>query len=1031
MPLFGNAEIRGEKYQAGWIKAETRPLEFIGRQDGRSGQNICAMFGVCGKLCSARISMDRWEKIESAYHIARDLSCEDRSRFLDEHCGSDSAMRQQIEALLAQDENPTSFLSRPAVNLASDSRSMFGSMAGLTGLRVGVYEVLEPIGSGGMGEVYRARDTTLGRDIALKVLPQILALDSDRLTRFKREAQVLATLNHPNIAAIYGFEESIAVQPPPQGSGEPGRSSKTVVRALVLELIEGPTLADRIAQGPISVDDALPIARQIAEALAAAHEHGIIHRDLKPANIKLRPDGLVKVLDFGLAKMLEPVAGGADVSASPPISPTVTERGVILGTAAYMSPEQAKGRPADKRVDLWAFGCVLYEMLTGTRAFAGPDVSDTLAAVLRGEPDWSALPPAVPPSVHTLIEGCLQKNRNQSIADISAARFLMSERQINAAFPTPIASQQPFWRRAVPFATIAAIAAGSSGILIWGIRPSGPSSATSAHAVRFVVTAPGGSSLGTRTQSSFPAISPDGTRLAFRVLRQGEPVLAVREIDAIEARVLTGTEGARYPFWSPDSRVIAFFAGGMLKAIGVVGGPIQTICEAAPVGGTWNRQGLIVFGGREGLLKVPATGGQPSRLTTLQQGEREHTFPQFLADGRRFLYFAAPNAVYLGSIDGRPSVRVLASDFGARYSPPGYLLFMQDGKLLARRFDIDEAHLVGDSVEIGENVVAFPGSGETPFSVSDNGVLAYAMEPPVNVRLEWVNRAGTSVQSVGPFPFGHYAGPELSPDGKQVAVESVPAPRTTAAPFANQDVWVFDLQRGRPTQLTFDPATDEHPIWSPDSSRLVFYSGRQGAEGLYQKMASGEKPEELLLQADKMARPSWPWDWASQGIVYDSGRQPLDLWLLPLVGDHKPKVLVRAASQGRFSPDGRWFAYSSEEVDRRRGEVFVKNFPPTDVKWRISIGGGSNPMWRRDGKELFYLAADGKLMAVPIASDGIIFRPDVPRPLFQTGLTGLYPRLRSYGVSSDGQRFLISVPEDPGTTRSIVIVSNWPAQLKQ
>jgi eukaryotic-like serine/threonine-protein kinase len=984
--------------------------------------------------------MNRWEKIESAYHIARDLSSEDRPRFLDEYCGSDSAMRQQIEALLAQDENPTSFLNRPAVDLATDWPSMVGSMAGLTGLRVGVYEVLEPIGSGGMGEVYRARDTTLGREVALKVLPQHLALDSDRFARFKREAQVLATLNHPNIAAIYGFEESVAVQPSPQDSGEPGRNSKAVVRALVLELVEGPTLADRIGQAPIPVDNALLIARQIAEALAAAHEHGIIHRDLKPANIKIRPDGLVKVLDFGLAKALESVEGAADVAVLPTMSPAVTEVGVILGTAAYMSPEQAKGRVTDKRVDLWAFGCVLYEMLTGTRAFPGEDVSDTLAAVLRGEPDWSALPPAVPPSVRTLIEGCLQKDRRQCIADISAARFLMSERQINAALPISIASQEPFWKRAVAFAAIAVIAAGISGILIWGIRSPDRSNATSADAVRFPVAAPRGTSLGTREQPSLPAISPDGTRLVFRVVRQGEVVLAVRELEALDAYVLTGTEGASYPFWSPDSRVIAFFSGGMLKTIPAAGGLIQTVCkaEAPGPGGTWNRQGLIVFGGNEGLLKVPATGGEPSRLTTLQQGETTHTSPQFLADGRRFLYFAAPNAVYLGSMDGKASVRVVASDFGARYSSPGYLLFMQDDKLLARRFDIDEARLMGDPVEIGERVGAYPGTGETPFSVSDNGVLAYATNTPVNVRLEWVNRAGTSIQSVGPFLFGHYADPALSPDGKQVAMDSIPAPRTTTAPWANQDVWVFDLDRGRPTQLTFDQATDEHPIWSPDSKRLVFYSGRQEAEGLYQTVASGEKPAELLLQADKEAYPL-PSDWSSQGILYDSyrsqesgarsGRRHVDLWWLPL-GDHKPEVLVPDAFQGRFSPNGRWFAYSSEEGRGGRTEVYVKSFPPTDVKWR-SIGGGSNPMWRRDGKELFYLAADGKLMAVAIAGDGITFRPDVPRPLFQTGLTGLYPRLKSYGVSYDGQRFLISVPEDPGPTRSIVVVSNWTAQLKQ
>jgi eukaryotic-like serine/threonine-protein kinase len=969
--------------------------------------------------------MDRWEKIESAYHIARDLTCEDRSRFLDERCESDGAMRQQIEALLAQDENLTSFLNRPAVDLATDWPSMVGNMAGLTGLRVGVYEVLEPIGSGGMGEVYRARDTTLGREVALKVLPQHLALDSDRLARFRREAQVLASLNHPNIAAIYGFEESISVPPPPQGSDEPAQSSNTLVRALVLELVEGPTLADRLAQGPIPVDDALSIARQIAEALAAAHEHGIVHRDLKPANIKVRPDGQVKVLDFGLAKALDPVADAADIAAPPTISP-VTELGVILGTPAYMSPEQTKGRPMDKRSDVWAFGCILYEMLTGTRAFGGDDVSDTLAAVLRGEPDWTRLPAAVPPPVRALIAGCLHKDRKQCIADISAARFLMSERQTNGALPPLVTLRQPLWRRALPIAVSAAII----GIVAWGVRPSSSSNATTPHAVRFVVAAPRGTSFGTRSESSFPAISPDGTRLVFRVQRQGELVLAVRAIDALDAQVLTGTEGASYAFWSPDSRVIAFFAGGRLKTIGAAGGPIQTICDAWLGGGTWNRQGLIVFGSSEGLFKVPATGGQPSPLRILQKDEGAHTFPQFLPDGRRFLYFAAPNAVYLGSIDGKPSVRVLVSDFGARYAPPGYLVFMQNGKLLAQRFDTDEARLIGDPVQIGENLSAFPGIGETPFSASDNGVLAYAADPPVNVRLEWVDRAGRPVQSIGSFPFGRYADPELSPDGKQIAMESVPAPRTTAAPFANQDVWVIDLEHGRSTQLTFDPASDERPIWSPDGRQLVFLSRRRGAEGLYQKVASGEKPEELLLRAEGAAAQTglWPWDWSSHGIMYDTGRRS-DLWLLPLVGDRKPYLLVRGASNGRVSRDGRWLAYSSSELGSR--EVFVKSFPPSEVKWRISTdGGGFQPMWRRDGKELFYLATDGKLMGVRVASDGGTFRAEVPQVLFQTGLNGLYGRLRSYGVSSDGERFLMSVPEDPAVTASIVVVANWPAALK-
>jgi serine/threonine protein kinase len=952
--------------------------------------------------------MERWEAIEDAYHIAHDLGDEARTRFLQERCGSDAAMRRQIEVLLAQDKSLSNFLDPPAVNLAADARLRFGNAADLTGLRVGPYEVLELIGSGGMGDVYRARDTRLGRDVALKTLPPHSAIESDRLARFEREAQVLASLNHPNIAAIYGLEELT----PSAGPGQ------AVVRAIALELVEGPTLAERIMQGPIPVDEAVSIARQIAEALAAAHERAIVHRDLKPANIKVRPDGLVKVLDFGLAKALEPVSDGSVA----PASPAITEIGVVLGTAAYMSPEQAKGRTADTRSDLWAFGCVLYEMLTGARAFPGEDVSDTLAAVLRHEPDLTRLPAAVPPSIRTLIEGCLQKDRGQCVADTFAARFLLSEPQ-SIAVTTSIPARQAWWKRAAPFVTTAVVAAAFTGIVAWGVQRSTSSGATNAHAVRFLVGAPRGTSFGTRENPSIPRISPNGTLLVFRVLRQGEPVLAVQPLDAIEARVLPGTEGARSAFWSADSRAIAFFSGEKLRTIGADGGPVQTICEAAEgFGGTWNRQGLIVFGGTQGLFQVAATGGQPTPLTTLQKNETRHRSPQFLPDGRRFLYFAPPNTVYLGSLDGRPPVRVLTTDLGALYASPGYLVFMREpgGALFAQRFDTGggQARLVGDPVQIAESVL---GLGEN-ISISDDGVLAYAMNRPIHVSLAWVDRAGRSIQSVGPFPFEHYAAPRLSPDGKQLAVESVPAPLTQAAPWANQDVWVVDLEHGRPTQLTFDPASDEHPIWSPDSARIAF-SRIQGANGLYEKLVTGEKPEERLLQPEAVAIA---WDWTAQGIVYATGSGP-DLWLLPLVGDRKPSMLMPRASQGRVSRDGRWLAYMSDELGRP--EVFVTSFPPTGGKWKVSIDGGSLPMWRSNGKELFYLAPDGRLMAVQFAIDGSAFRPTERQALFQTALSGFYPRLRTYSVSPDGERFLMTLPEEPNMTPSIVVVSNWLAAI--
>jgi eukaryotic-like serine/threonine-protein kinase len=691
---------------------------------------------------------------------------------------------------------------------------------------------------------------------------------------------------------------------------------------------------------------------------------------------------------------------------------------------------------------VWAFGCVTYEMLTGIRAFSGEDSSDTRAAVLRDEPEWTRLPTAATPSLRALIQGCLQKDRRQCIADISSVRFLLSDSQINASIPRHPAQSPPFAPRVLAFVATAIIVGGILGFGIWGIRSLRSSGAANV-ALRFAVTAPRGTSFGTREQPIFPTISPDGTRIVFVVLRQGEPLLAVRAIDELEAQVLNGTEGARFPFWSPDSRIIAFFAGGKLKTIGASTGSVQVLAEAAlALGGTWNRDGLIVFApsARQALVKVAATGGQPSPVTTLRDDETYHARPQFLPDGRRFLYVAAssrgtlspppprPSALYLGSIDGTPPVRVLSAT-AAVYAASGHLLLMEEpgGPLLAQRFDADRARLIGDRMQIGESVL---GLGEN-ISVSENGVLAYAADPAVDVRLAWVDRAGRPIGLVGPFPFGSYAAPELSPDGSQIAVESIPRPHTQSAPWINEEIWVFDLARGRSTQLTFDTASDERPVWSPDGSQVAFSSRRSGAEGLYRKAVSNESPEELLLRAVGGSVP-WPWQWSSHGIVYDSGGANADLWLLPLTGDRKSVVLASdAASQldAQFSPDGRWFAYRSDELGRP--EVFVKSFPPTESKQRISTSGGLRPRWRRDGRELFYLAADGRLMAVSVASGGNSLRFDVARPLFQTGLSGRYPGLRTYGVSSDGDRFLISMSDDPGAAASIVVVSNWPAALKR
>jgi hypothetical protein len=601
------------------------------------------------------------------------------------------------------------------------------------GARLGPYEVISAIGAGGMGEVYRARDTKLGRDVALKIISDAFALDPDRLARFKREAQVLASLNHPNIAAIH---------------------------ALVLELVEGPTLADRIAQGPIPLDDALSIARQIADALEAAHEHGIVHRDLKPANIKLRPDGTVKVLDFGLAKAMHP-APTSDVSQSPTItSPAMTRMGVILGTAAYMSPEQAKGRPADKRSDIWAFGCVLYEMLTAKRPFDGEDVSDTLAFILTKDPDWSALPPSTPAAVRRLLRRCLDKSAKERLRDISDARLEIKEAltappgEATVATSAPVKARRtarvwPATAAALLLTTLAFAAA-----VVYLIRSTGNEAV-----VRFTVSPP------EKTAFSFSvagaggsvafnsAISPDGRKMIFTIQdAAGKVLLWVRPVDSLAAQPLPGTDDPTLPFWSPDSRFVGFFAGGKLKKIDVTGGPPLTLCDAPSArGGAWNRDGVIVFAPSitSPLSRVSAAGSEPVAVTKLQSGQTYHRSPSFLPDGRHFVYLARGESpgVFVSSLDSTDATRLLSADTQASYTPPGYLLFVRQGTLLAQPFYANKLQLAGEPFPVAERVVADTASGLAAFSVSENGALTYRTGSTTTTgddwQMAWLDRQGS------------------------------------------------------------------------------------------------------------------------------------------------------------------------------------------------------------------------------------------------------------------------------------------------
>src|SRR5688572_14899280 len=702
------------------------------------------------------------------------------------------------------------------------------------GTRIGAYEIQSPLGAGGMGEVFRARDTKLGRQVAVKILPDDFVKDPARVARFQREAQALAALNHPHIAQIYGFEDS------------------SQIHALVMELVEGPTLADRIARGPIAVEEALPIARQIAEALEAAHEQGIIHRDLKPANIKIRPDGTVKVLDFGLAKLADTdLAGTSGLSQSPTItSPAMmTGVGMLLGTAAYMAPEQARGKTVDKRADIWAFGCVLYEMLTGQRAFAADEVSDTLAMVLMKEPDWPLLPPATPPAVRTLLRRCLEKDRQRRLPDIGVARLEIDE--VLAAPALPATTSEPLARRgglrlAWMVATVASVVAIGTAALHFMERPPEP-----ANPIRFRVAEPAGSSWPANSFSQ--TLTPDGRYIALTVERGGQIRVAIRVFDEEDARELPGTEAVALGvvFWSPDSRFLGFFADGKMKKINILGGPPQILCDVpqgAPPGATWGIDGTILFGQDSGgLLRVSSGGGTPLPATTLDpaKDESSHGQPWFLSDGRRFLYGALsgapgqPATVYVGSLDGTPPIAVGESDSKVVYAD-GFLLFVRKGTLLAQAFDATQFETTGDPVVVAQDIPMNVTSRTSGFSASATGVLSYRSSSFGNAVISevvWLNREGKVLGTVGERT--DQTNVRLAPDEQRVAVSVLDPARRS------RDIWIHDLARKNlRTRFTFHAGEDWFPAWSPDGRSLAFSGGRERPVlNVYQKATDGSGAE--------------------------------------------------------------------------------------------------------------------------------------------------------------------------------------------
>jgi Tol biopolymer transport system component len=867
----------------------------------------------------------------------------------------------------------------------------------MIGTTIGPYEIRSALGAGGMGEVYRARDSKLGRDVALKVLPQALALDADRVARFRREAQVLASLNHANIGTIHGLEELDGVP------------------VLVLELVEGPTLADRLVHGPVPIDEAFAIARQMAEALEAAHEHGIVHRDLKPANVKLRPDGVVKVLDFGLAKALDgpPEAGHyagdrsvrlqPDLTRSPTItSPAMTRIGVILGTASYMSPEQARGLAVDRGADIWAWGCVLFEMLAGRRAFDGADTTDVIAAVIRGEPDWSHLPSDAPASVRRLLRRCLEKDPRRRLADIRDARFTLEDL---GKEPDTVAAAlvHPYRERFLWAAALLACIAASTA-LFWRAGTLAPA----AREMRVEITTP------PTTDLVSIGLSPDGERLAYVASSDGRQMLWLRSLATGEAQALTGTDGASFPFWSPDSRSIGYFAAGRLHRIDADGGSPKEITPAAVgSGGTWSSQGVILYTGVPDapISQVSDSGGPVTLVPGSTPGKGGNRFPQFLPDGRHYLYFVAEpdvRGVYLGTLDGPERRRLLHADAAAVFAPPARILFVRAGTLFTQRFDPAILMLDGEPVSVATGV-AVDNVGAAAVSGSSVGTIVYRVGSSNRQRqLVWFDRSGAPLGE--PFPVDSM-GPlnhDFSPDELQLVMN-----RTLGG---NADIWTLDLERrGAFTRLTTASTPDISPVWSPDGSRIV-YSGRQkDGFDLAEIPATGTGRESVVFSGPVAEVPL---DWSRDGrhVLFRSQFDPktsVDIWALPMQGERTPFPVAQTVADegvGSFSPDGRWVAFESNESGRY--EIYVQSFPTAAARPIVSTGGGLQPRWAPDGKEIYYIAPDGRLMSVQLrfSPDGRTVAPAPPVPLFlaRVSTTSVGGSRHEYLVARDGKRFLMN-----------------------
>jgi eukaryotic-like serine/threonine-protein kinase len=885
-----------------------------------------------------------------------------------------------------------------------------------SGTRLGPYEILSKIGSGGMGEVYRAKDTRLDRTVAIKVLPSHLSADPHFKQRFEREARTISSLSHPYICALYdvGHQEGIDF--------------------LVMEFLEGETLAGRLSKSALPLDQVLRYGIQIADALDKAHKQGIVHRDLKPGNIMITKSG-VKLLDFGLAKLQAPLTQHvlSGVSALPTEQRELTAEGTILGTIQYMSPEQLEGKETDARTDIFAMGTVLYEMATARKAFTGKSQASLIAAILSSEPQpISTIQPLAPPALDRVVKNCLAKepdDRWQTAHDVMLELKWIAEGGSQAGIPARVLTRRKGQERITSIlAIIFAITTLALALSLFRLKRSDQAG----NVLHAFLSPPKNTSFQLLGDGGF-ALSPDGKTLAFVATQEGKKLLWVQALAENEARPLPGTDGASWPFWSPDSRFLGFFSDEKLKKIDTSGGLPVTICDASeePRGGTWNKEGIIAFSASRTspLSKVSASGGTPIEFTKLDQLRRDttHRWPQFLPDGKHALYLASPNtgesqedAVFIASLDGRENRLILKDSSDALYAS-GHLLYVHKNSFMAQPFDPEQAQITGDAFPVGENIMFDWQTRREVLSASQNGILAYQSVPQLaNSQLVWFDRTG---KTAGTFNAAEYFNPRISPDGKKVALSlGVPG---------KSSIWVFDALTQTKLRLTFGSNYSCCPVWSPDGNRIAYCAVVKKFADVYQKSSSGTGGEEILSQTDFSKNPS---DWSHDGkyiafLRWDpAGGTKYDIWILPLAGDRKPFPLLKTKydeMDARFSPDGKWIAYNSNESGRN--EVYVQSFPEQGSKWQISSAGGMKPTWRRDGKELFFLSPNKSVMAVDIQSSSG-FASGSPRELFKLQIQSYFEI--EYDISPDGQRFLVRSDVPEATFSMITLFVNWASKLK-